>query len=152
MQNLRTLFLVSTFTSSLAGCASTIPPQRPLPPAPYAYLSLAACRHYGATIVDCQLEYGTDFVRHRLGSVQQIGREYASGDDHRYQVSSCFPAPRIQKELPNYVCEIYGARSGADAGSVLVKGGAAVRLSKIFGDQEQVRYRWTADRWSRVGD
>lgn len=152
MQSLRTLSLISTVTASLAGCASIASSQRPLPPAPYTYLSLAACRHYGATIVDCQLEYGTDFVRHRLGSVQQMGREYSSSDDHRYQVSSCSPAPRIQKELPNYVCEIYGAGSGADAGSVLVKGGAAVRLAKIFGDQEQARYRWAADRWSRVGD
>jgi hypothetical protein len=152
MQSLRTLSLISTVTASLAGCASITPPQRPLPPTPYTYLSLAACRHYGAMIVDCRLEYGTDFVRHRLGSVQQMSREYASGDDHRYQVASCFPAPRIQKELPNYLCEIYGARSGADAGSVLVTGGTAVRLAKILGDQEQIRYRWTADRWSRVGD
>ncbi len=152
MQNLRALCLLSTFIASFAGCASVNPPPRPLPPAPYTYLSLADCRHHGSTIVDCQLEYGADFARHRLGSVQQTGRGYPSVDDHRYQVASCASAPRIQKELPNFTCQIYGARSGVDAGSVLVKGGTAVRLGRIFGDQEQIRYRWTPDRWSRVGD
>lgn len=152
MQDLMALCLVSTLTVSLAGCASVKPPPRPLPPAPYTYLSLGDCRHYGSTIVDCQLEYGTEFARHRLGSVQQTGLGYPPADEHRYQVASCASAPRIQKELPNYICQIYGSRSGADAGSVLVKGGTAVRLAKIFGDKEQFRYRWTADRWSRVPD
>lgn len=152
MQDLRAFCLVSTLAASLAGCASVNPPPRPLPPAPYTYLSLADCRHYGSTIVDCQLEYGTDFARHRLGSVQQTGRGYSSADGRRYQVASCVLAPRVQKELPNYLCQIYAARSGADSGLVLVKGGAAVRLAKILGDQEQIRYRWTPDHWSRVRD
>lgn len=152
MQNLRALCLASTLAASLGGCASVYSPPRPLPPAPYTYLSLSACRHYGSTIVDCQMDYGTDYARHRLGSVQQTGRAYPSTDDHRYQVASCASAPRIQRELPNYTCEIYGARTGVDIGSVLVKGGTAVRLAKIFGDQEQIRYRWTPDRWSRITD
>lgn len=152
MQNLRAVCLVSTFTACLAGCASVNSPPRPLPPSPYTYLSLADCKRYGSAIVDCQMEYGTVFARHRLGSVQQTGRGYAAGHDHRYQVASCVQAPRIQKELPNYICQIYGVRSGAEAGPVLVKGGTAVRLAKVLGDQEQIRYRWTADRWSRVRD
>lgn len=150
MLNAKALCLVSIFATSLTGCASVNP--RPLPPPPYAYLNLADCRRYGSIIVDCQLEYGTDFARHRLGSVQQTGRGYSSADDRRYQVASCASMPRVQKELPNYICEIYGARSGGDAGSVLVKGGAAVRLAMIFGDREQARYRWMPDRWSRLRD
>lgn len=152
MHNLRAFCLVWTFTVSAAGCASVNPSPRPFPSAPYSYLSLAACRHYGSTIVDCQLEYGTDYARHRLGSVQQMGRDYASVDGRRYQVASCASAPRVQKELPNYICDIYGTRSRSDAGSVLVKGGTAVRLAKVFGDQEQIRHRWTRDHWSRVHD
>lgn len=152
MPSFRALCLISTSMALLAGCAGLNPPPRPLPPAHYAYLSLADCRRYGSMIVDCQMEYGADFARHRLGSVQQTGRGYLSAGDHRYQIASCTSAPRIQIELPNYICEIYGMRSGKDAGLVLVKGGTAVRLAKIFGDQEQVRYRSTPDRWSRVDD
>ncbi len=152
MQKLKALSLVATVTASLAGCASFSPPARPLPVAPYAHLSLAACKNYGSAIVDCQLEYGLDFERQSLGSVQRIGRGYASRGDHRYEIASCSAAPRLQRQLPNYVCHIYGARSGADAGSILVKGGTAVRLAQISGDQEQIHYRWIADRWSRVRD
>lgn len=152
MQKLKALCLVSSFTASLAGCASVNPPPRPLPPAPYSYLSLVACRHYGSAFVDCQMEYATAFGRHRLGSVQQRERGYVVGNDHRYQVAFCSPALRVHKQLPNYLCQIYGARSGADAGAVLVKGGTAVRLARIFGDLEQTRYRWKPDRWSRVRD
>jgi hypothetical protein len=135
----------------LAGCGHLPEAPRPLPLAPFAYLSLSACRSYGSHIVECQLEYGSKFGRQRLGPVQQkalaIGRE-----DNRYQVSSCWPAPRIQRELPNFVCRIYGARSGVDAGSVLIKGGTAVGLARILGDREQIQYRWTPDKWSRLRD
>lgn len=152
MLKLSALCLVSIFTVSLAACGSVEPLPRSLPTAPYISLSLADCRQYGPRIVDCQLESGTEFVRYRLGSVQQTGRLYAFGDDQRYQVAACASAPRIQKELPIHTCRIYGARSGVDAGSVLVKGATAIRLSQLLGDQEQIRYRWTPDRWSRVSN
>ncbi len=152
MLKLSALCLVSTFTVSLAGCASADPRPRSLPTSPYTYLSLADCRQYGLRIVDCQLEYGTEFVRYRLGSVQRMGREYASGHDQRYLVAACASAPRIQKELPIHSCQIYGARSGVHAGSVPVKGAAAIRLAQLLGDQEQIQYRWTPDRWSRVSN
>jgi hypothetical protein len=126
---------------------------RALPPAPFAYLSLAACRNYPSNIVECQLEYGTAFGRHRLGPVQQATRDLAAGSGgDRYQVSTCWPAPRVQRELPNFICRIYGSRSGADAGSVLVKGGTAVRLARILGNRAQIEYRWKPDRWSRLHD
>jgi len=135
----------------LAGCGHQVERPRPQPPAPFAYLSLTACEAYRDNIVECQLEYGTDFGRHRLGPVQDGGLSI----DHyggRYQVESCYPVERIQKELPNFVCRISVTTSGADAGSVLVKGGTAVRLARVLGDREQLRYRWTPDKWSRVND
>ncbi|QPB24254.1 hypothetical protein [Rhizobium sp. 007] len=135
----------------LAGCGHQVEQPRPRPPAPFAYLSLAACRAYRDNIVECQLEYGTDFGRQRLGPVQERGLSIAS-DDGRYQIESCYPVARIQKELPNFVCRISAGRSGADAGSVLVKGGTAVRLARILGDWEQLQYRWTPDKWSRLRD
>jgi hypothetical protein len=83
--------------------------------------------------------------------VQEVALALATDrDDVRYQVSSCWPAPRVQRELPNFVCRIYGVQSGADAGSVLIKGGTAVRLARILGDREQFEYRWTPDPWSRL--
>ncbi|OWK25184.1 hypothetical protein AJ87_12805 [Rhizobium yanglingense] len=42
----------------LAGCGHHAEPPRPRPPAPFAYLSLAACKSYPDNIVECQLEYG----------------------------------------------------------------------------------------------
>ncbi|MEH7901300.1 hypothetical protein V7794_08125 [Rhizobium laguerreae] len=136
----------------LSGCGGELARSpRPLSPAPFAYLSLTACRTYASNIVDCQLDYGTQFGRQRLGSVQQTG--LATGRNaNGYQVTSCYAVPRIQKELPNFVCRIYDARSGADAGSVLIKGGTAVRLARILGDREQIQYRWMPDKWSRLGD
>lgn len=137
----------------LTGCGQMRQPPRPLPPAPFTYLSLTGCRSYSSNISECQLEYGTDFARHRLGPVQQVGRALTTGrDEFRYQVSFCWPVQRIQRELPNFVCRIYGSRSGSDAGSVLIKGGTAVRLARILGDREQILYRWTPDRWSRLRD
>lgn len=151
---MRTLKLLSGFlviAMPLASCGHVTQPPRPVPPAPFAYLRLTACRSYAGNIVECQLEYATNYGRQRLGPVQQralaIGRE-----DDRYQVSSCWPAPRIQKELPNFVCRISGSRSGADANSVLVKGGTAVLLARILGDRKQIQYRWTPDKWSRLRD
>jgi hypothetical protein len=128
-------------------------PLRPVPPAPFAYLSLTACRNYPGNIVECQLEYGTEFGRNRLGPVQQVSRDLAgSSGDYRHQVSTCWPVARVQRELPNFTCRIYGSQSGVDAGSVLVKGGTAVRLAHILGDREQIEYRWKSDRWSRLRD
>lgn len=135
----------------LTGCGHQMEAPRPLPPAPFAYLSLTACRSYGSHIAECQLEHGTDFGRLRLGPVQERGLSIGR-DGERYQVESCYPVSRIQKELPNLICRISAARSGVDAGSVLVKGGTAVRLARILGDREQLQYRWTPDIWSRLGD
>ncbi|QKK27884.1 hypothetical protein [Rhizobium hidalgonense] len=135
----------------LSGCGDLARVPRPLPPAPFTYLSLTACRSYASNILECQLEYGTQFGRQRLGPVQQTGLDI-SRDDSRYQVTSCYSVPRIQKELPNFVCRISKVQSGADAGSVLIKGGTAVRLARILGDREQIQYRWTPDKWSRLRD
>ncbi|MCQ1855021.1 hypothetical protein [Neorhizobium galegae] len=136
----------------LSGCCGDLAHSpRPLPPAPFAYLSLTACGAYASNIVECQLEYGTEFGRQRLGSVQQTGLAIGRSTD-RYQVTSCYAVSRIQKELPNFVCRTYGARSGADTGSVPIKGGTAVRLARILGDREQIQYRWTPDKWSRLRD
>ncbi|WP_172745675.1 hypothetical protein [Neorhizobium galegae] len=146
---MRMIFLATVILPSGCGHVTRQLPAQPVPP--FSSLSLAGCRHYASNIVDCQLEYGTEFGRQRLGSVQQI--ELATGrHTGRYQVASCYQAPRIQKELPNFVCRIYDARSGADAGSVLSKGGTAVRLARILGDREQIQYRWTPDKWSRLRD
>lgn len=137
----------------LSACGQLQQAPRPLPPAPFAYLSLAACRSYPDDIVECQLEYGTEFGRNRLGPAQQISRDLATGSGgDRYQVSTCWPVARVQRELPNFTCRIFGGRSGAEAGSVLVKGGTAVRLARILGDREQIEYRWKPDRWSRLRD
>lgn len=137
----------------LAACGQRAQAPRPVPLEPFAYLSLTGCRSYPSHIVECQLEFGTEFGRHRLGPVQQVSRDLAtSHDGHRYQVSTCWPVARVQRELPNFTCRIYRERSGADAGSVLVKGGTAVRLARILGDRDQIEYRWTADRWSRLRD
>ncbi|MBX4870190.1 hypothetical protein HJA85_24955 [Rhizobium bangladeshense] len=135
----------------MAGCGHQIDQPRRQPPAPFAYLSLAACKGYSSNIIECQLEYGTDFGRRRLGPVQDRGLSIEL-DGGRYQVESCYPVERILKELPNFVCRISVTTSAADAGSVLVKGGTAVRLARILGDQEQIQYRWTRDRWSRLND
>lgn len=131
----------------LAGCVHHAEPPRPSPLTPFAYLSLAACKGYSDNIVECQLEYGTEYGRQRLGPVQDRGL-LIGRDGGRYQVESCYPVSRIQKELPNFVCRI----SVADAGSVLVKGGTAVRLARILGDRAQLQYRWTPDRWARLTD
>jgi len=137
----------------LAACGQRMHAPRPQPPEPFAYLSLTGCRNYPSNIVECQLEYGTEFGRHRLGPVQQVSRDLATNlDGARYQVSTCWPVARLQRELPNFTCRIYGERSGADAGSVLVKGGTAVRLARILGDRDQIEYRWKPDRWSRLRD
>jgi len=135
----------------LSGCGDLTHPTRPLPPVPFAYLSLTACRAYASNIVECQLEYGTRFGRQRRGPVQQTGLNI-SGGDSRYQVASCYPVSRIQRELPNFVCRIYEPRSGTDVSPVLIKGGTAVRLARVLGDREQIQYRWMPDKWSRLDD
>ncbi len=136
---------------ALAGCGHQVQQPRRQPPAPFAYLSLAACKAYSSTVVECQLDYGTHFGRHRLGPVQNRGLSIGL-DGGRYQVESCYPVDRIQRELPNFVCRISVATSGTDAGSVLIKGGTAVRLARILGDREQLQYWWTPDKWSRLRD
>ncbi len=147
------LLLPAIVAIPLVACGQQRQAPRPLPPEPFEYLTLAACRNYPSNIVECQLEYGTAFGRHRLGPVQLVSRDLAKGlDGYRYQVLMCWPVSRVQRELPNFTCRIYGSRSGADAGSVLVKGGTAVRLARILGDRGQIEYRWKPDRWSRLRD
>jgi len=135
----------------LAGCGHQVERPQPRPPAPFAYLSLTACKAYRDTIVECQLEYGTEVGRQRLGPVQERSLTLA-GDGGHYQIESCYPVARIKRELPNFVCRISAGNSGAEAGSILVKGGTAVRLARILGDREQLQYRWTPDKWSRLND
>ncbi len=137
----------------LSGCAQPPLSARPTVAPPFSYLRFAACKDYRSNIVECQLEYGARFNRHRLGPVQVTPRDLSTDlDDAWYQISSCMPAPRVQRQLPNFVCRIYVARSGSDAGSVLVKGGTAVRLARILGDRDQLRYQWVPDPWSSVRD
>lgn len=151
MRTLAKLFGSLTAMLALAGCGHQVERHRSLPPAPFAYLTLAGCKGYSSNIFECQLEYGTDFERQRLGPVQDRGLsiDFYGG---RYQIESCYPVDRIQRELPNFVCRISVATSGTDAGSVLIKGGTAVRLSRILGDREQLQYQWTPDKWSRLRD
>lgn len=137
-------------TVPLTACAHATKPPRPLPQAPFAYLSLTACRNYPGKIIECQLDYGAGFARQRLGPVQQASRNLAMRS--QYQISSCWPADRFRPELPNFTCRIYDGPTDADSGSVLIKGGTAVRLARILGDREQIGYRWTPDKWSRVAD
>ena len=137
----------------LVACGHPSKPRRQLPPAPYTYLTLTACKSYQSNINECQLDYGAGFARQRLGPVQLVSRGLplvASAD--RYQVSGCWPTDRIRRELPNFGCRIYVSTSGVDAGSVLIKGGTAVKLARILGDREQIGYRWKRDEWSRVRD
>ncbi|MBY5827264.1 hypothetical protein [Rhizobium leguminosarum] len=135
----------------LAGCGHQVEGPRPQAPAPFAYLSLTACKAFRDNIVECQLEHDTEFGRQRLGPVQERGLSIAN-DGQRYQVESCYQVTRIQPELPNFVCRITVRRSATGAGSVLVKGGTAVRLARILGDREQIQYRWNRDKWSRLRD
>ncbi|MCX8571125.1 hypothetical protein [Aminobacter sp. MET-1] len=87
-----------------------------------------------------------------LGPVQQRNRRFqALGDQYQYQVTSCYEIVRVNPPLPNYVCTIVGYRTGADAGSVFVKGGTAVKLAKYLGNREQLRYRRERDPWDRKG-
>lgn len=105
VQIIKTLFWPLAITIPLAACGQHAQSSRPLPPAPYAYLSLTACRHYPSNIVECQLDYGTQFGRHRLGPVQQVSRDLATNlDGSRYQITACWPVSRVQRELPNFTC------------------------------------------------
>jgi hypothetical protein len=149
MRTFTKLFGSLAAMTALAGCGHQVERPRPQPPVPFAYLSLAACKAYSSNIVECQLEYGTDFGRQRLGPVRERSLTLA-GDGGHYQIESCYPVARIMGELPNFVCRISAGSSGAEAGSILVKGGTAVRLARILGDREQLQYRWTPDKWSRL--
>ncbi|UIY31808.1 hypothetical protein LZK73_33525 (plasmid) [Neorhizobium galegae] len=95
---MRLIFLATVILLSGCGHVTRQLPAQPVPP--FSYLSLAGCRHYASNIVDCQLEYGTEFGGQRLGSVQQTGLAIGR-NANRYQVASCYAVPRIQKELPN---------------------------------------------------
>ncbi|NDK52295.1 hypothetical protein [Rhizobium laguerreae] len=151
MRTFTKLFGSLAAITALAGCGHQVERPRPQPPVPFAYLSLAACKAYSSNIVECQLEYGTQFGRERLGPVQERGLSISGGGE-RYQIESCYPVARIKRELPNFVCRIYSSQSGIHADSVLIKGGTAVRLARILGDREQTQYRWTPDKWSRLRD
>ncbi|MCR6727858.1 hypothetical protein [Agrobacterium fabrum] len=153
MQIMKALTWPMAVAIPLAACAQLEQPPRTLLPVPYAYLSLTTCRHYPSNIVECQLDYGTQFGRHRLGPVQQVSREFATNlDDSRYQISACWPVSRIQRELPNFTCRIYHGQSGADAGSVLIKGELPFVWLGSWKDRDQIVYRWKQDCWSRLHD
>lgn len=94
MQILKALFWPMAVAIPLAACGRLEQPPRPLPPAPYAYLSLTACRNYPRNITECQLEYGTSFGRHRLGPVQQVSRGLApnlDGSRYRFLLAGRYP-------------------------------------------------------------
>jgi hypothetical protein len=144
---------VMAFGMAMAGCASPVESLRYSVPRPWTGLKLTQCKAYG-TFSECQLVQ-TSASRHqqyRLGPVQQQNRRFQTlSDDYQYQVTSCYEIQRVNKPLPNYLCRIVGYRTGADAGSVFVKGGTAVNLAKYLGDREQLRYQWTRDPWERKG-
>jgi hypothetical protein len=82
--------------------------------------------------------------------VQQQNRQLQTlSDDYQYQITGCYQIERVNRALPNYLCEIVAYRTGAAAGSVFVKGGTAVNLAKYLGDQEQLRYQRRRDPWER---
>lgn len=135
----------------LAGCASQMVPSSYSVSRPWTGLKLTQCKAYG-TFSECQLVQTSapHFQRYRLGPVQQQNRQLRTlSDDYQYQITGCYQILRVNGPLPNFLCRIVGYRTGADAGSVFVKGGTAVNLAKYLGDQEQLRYRWKRDPWER---
>lgn len=133
----------------LAGCASQ-PVDRMRPLEPYTYLQLRNCKVYPG-FSECRLMLLTQYGPVSFGPVQMRGRS-SNGPPagYQYQVLGCAPVQRAVPLLPNYNCEISEISGGLSAGTVLVKGGTAVRLAKHFGDIQQLNYRWKKDPWSRV--
>jgi hypothetical protein len=136
-----------------AGCASPIEPLSYSVPRPWAGLKLTRCKAYG-TFSECQLVQtsASHFQPYRLGPMQQQNRRLQTlSDEYQYQITGCYQIGRVNRPLPNYLCRIVGYPTGADAGSVFVKGGTAVNLGKFLGNQEQLRYRRKRDPWERNG-
>ncbi|MCO5067021.1 MAG: hypothetical protein M9924_21885 [Rhizobiaceae bacterium] len=133
----------------VAGCASRVPLAYYVPP-PWSGLKLTRCKAYG-TFSECQLvQTSSAYGPYRLGPVQQKNRQFQTlSDDYQYQIMGCHELRRVNRPLPNYLCRIVRYRTGADAGSVFVKGGTAVNLAKYLGVREQLRYRWKRDPWER---
>lgn len=137
----------------VAGCASPVAPLSYSVPHPWSGLKLTQCRAYG-TLSECQLVQtaALHYRAYRLGPVQQQNRRFQTlSDDYQYQITSCYAIERVNGPLPNYLCRIVGYRTGAEAGSVFVKGGTAVNLAKYLGDQEQLHYQRKRDPWERKG-
>ena len=133
----------------LTGCASQ-PVHRMLRPEPYMYLQLRNCKSYPG-FTECRLMLLTQYGPVSFGPVQMRGRS-SNGRPvaYHYHVLGCAPLQRAVPPLPNYNCEISEMSGGLSAGTVLVKGGTAVRLAKHLGDVEQLNYWWKKDTWSRV--
>ena len=138
---------------AVEGCASPVGPSSYSAPRPWTGLKLTQCKAYG-TFSECQLVQTStsQYRRYRLGPVQQQNRRFQTlSDDYQYQITGCYQIERVNRPLPNYLCRIVRYRTGADAGSVFVKGATAVNLAKFLGDQEQLRYQRTRDPWERKG-
>jgi hypothetical protein len=116
-----------------------------LPPEPYTYFQLRNCNAYPG-FIECRLMLLTQYGPMSFGPVQMRGRS-SNGRPvaYKYQVLSCVPLQRAVPPLPNYNCEISEMSGGLSAGTVLVKGGTAVRLAKHLGDVQQLNYRWKKD-------
>jgi len=135
----------------LVGCAARMEPQHYYVSYPWSGLKLSGCRAFG-TFSECQLVSTTTsaYAPWRLGPVQQKNRRFQIlSDSYQYQITACHEIDRVNRPLPNYVCRIVGYRTGADAGSVFVKGGTAVNLAKYLGVRGQIYYRWKRDPWER---
>ena len=137
----------------LAGCAGRMEPQHYYVSHPWSGLKLSGCRPYG-TFSECQLVSTTTsaYAPWRLGPVQQKNRRFQTlSDSYQYQIMACYEIDRVNRPLPNYLCQIVRYMTGADAGSIYVKGGTAVNLAKYLGAREQINYRWKRDPWERKG-
>ena len=122
-----------------------------MPPEPYTYLQLRNCQAYPG-FTECRLVLSTQYGPVSFGPVQMRGRSRNGRPvAYKYQVLGCVPLQRAVPPLPNYNCEISEMSGDLSAGTVLVKGGTAVRFAKHLGDVQQLDYRWKKDTWSRVG-
>ncbi|RFC64799.1 hypothetical protein [Mesorhizobium denitrificans] len=147
------VIVVMALGMAVAGCALPTEPLSHSVSYPWTGLKLTQCKAYG-TFSECQLVQtsASHYQRYQLGPVQQQNRRLQTlSNDYQYQVTSCYEIQRVNRPLPNYLCRIVGYRTGADAGSVFVKGGTAVNLAKYLGDQEQLHYQRKRDPWERKG-
>jgi hypothetical protein len=145
------VMVVLALGMGVAGCAWPVAPPRYSIPHPWSGLKLTQCKAYGA-FSECQLVQtsASHDQPYWLGPVQQWNRRFQRlSDDYAYQITRCYEIERVNKPLPNYLCRVVGYRTGADAGSVFVKGGTAVNLAKYLGDREQLRYQRKRDPWDR---